>query len=168
MQVKRQKGWRMRCDIGEVPMTEVKQRKGCRMNCDVGKATEGWGMSSTSFSNPSIALPTSQLIIQPFHCFTYVIGTSLTSQVILQPFRCFTYITAHSTTLLPLHLCHRSFYNPSIASPTSQLILQPFCHITYITAYSPTLLLLYLHHSSFSKTLLSLLLHDRLFTYVTW
>ena len=39
------------------------------------------------FSNPSVALPTPQLI--------------------LQPFRCFTYITAHSPTLLSLLLSHR-------------------------------------------------------------
>ena len=37
------------------------------MTCDVG---------STSFSNLYIASPTSQLILQPFRCFTYVIGTS--------------------------------------------------------------------------------------------
>ena len=37
---------------------------------------------------------------------------------------------------------------------TSELILQPFCCFTYVTAHSPTLLLLLLHHW--------------LFTYVTW
>ena len=53
----------------------------------------------SSFSNPSVALPTSQLI--------------------LQPFRCFTYVTALSPTLPLLHLRHCSFSNPSFASPTS-------------------------------------------------
>ena len=43
----------------------------------------------SSFSNPSVALPTSQLI--------------------LQPFRCFTCVTAHSPTLLSLLLRHRLF-----------------------------------------------------------
>ena len=43
----------------------------------------------SSFSNPSLALPTSQLI--------------------LQPFRSFTYVTAHSPTLLSLLLRHRIF-----------------------------------------------------------
>ena len=33
----------------------------------------------SSFSNPSVASPTSQLILQPFFCFSYVIGFSLTS-----------------------------------------------------------------------------------------
>ena len=43
----------------------------------------------SSFSNPSVALPKSQLI--------------------LQPFRCFTYVTAHSPTLLSLLLSHWLF-----------------------------------------------------------
>ena len=43
----------------------------------------------SSFSNPSVALPTSQLI--------------------LQPFRCSTYVTAHSPTFLSLLLSHRIF-----------------------------------------------------------
>ena len=57
----------------------------------------------SSFSNPSVTSPTSQLI--------------------LQPFRCFTYVTAHSSTLPLLHLRHSSFSNPSCASPTSQALL---------------------------------------------
>ena len=56
----------------------------------------------SSFSNTSVASPTSQFILQPFHCFTY--------------------ITAHSPTLLLLHLHHSSFSNPSFASPTSQAL----------------------------------------------
>ena len=60
MQVKRRKGWRMSCDLGEVTerlenelwrklseefVTQEKRKKGWRMNCDVGEATEGWRMS---------------------------------------------------------------------------------------------------------------------------
>ena len=108
----------------------------------------------SSFSKPSVALPTSQLI--------------------LQPFRRFTYVTAHSPILLLLHLRRSSFSNPSFAShtsqalqldhlakssfsnlcvtsPTSQLILQPFRRFTYVTAHSPILLLLHLRRSSFSN-----------------
>ena len=84
-----------------------------------------------SFSNPSLALPTSQLI--------------------LQPFRCFTYVTTHSPTLPLLYLHHSSFSNPSLALPTSQLILQLYPCFTYVTAHSPTLPLLHLRHSSFSN-----------------
>ena len=43
----------------------------------------------SSFSNPSVAFPTSQLMHQPFRCFIYV--------------------TVHSPTLLSLLLCHRLF-----------------------------------------------------------
>ena len=82
------------------------------MSCDVGKAAEGLAneaeprfptltsiqLRHSSFSNPSAALPTLQLILQPFRCFTYIIGTTPTSQVILQPFRCFTYVTGTSRT----------------------------------------------------------------------
>ena len=72
------------------------------MSSDLGEATEGLEneqssfhspafsslhLCHSSFSNPSVALPTSQLI--------------------LQHFRCFTYVTAHSRTLLSLLLCHR-------------------------------------------------------------
>ena len=112
-----------------------------------------------SFSNPSVDLPTSQLIPQPFRCFTYVtvhsptllslllrhkicsfsnlFVTPSTSQLILQPFRRFTYVTAHFPTLPSLYLCHSSFSNPSVASPTSQLILQPFFRFSYVTGSSP-------------------------------
>ena len=137
------------------------------MSCDVGKVT-------------------SQLILQPFHRFTYVTAHSLTlpslllrhssfsnpsvgevtSQLILQPFRRFTYVTAHSQTLPSFHLRYSSFSNPSVGEVTSQLILQPFRRFTYVTVHSPTLPLLQLRHTH-SQTLLSLLLRPRLFTYVT-
>ena len=82
----------------------------------------------SSFSNPSVISPTSQLN--------------------LQPFRRFTYVAAHSPTLPLLHLRHSSFSNPSVASPTSQFILQPFRRFTYVTAHFRTLPLLHLRHSS--------------------
>ena len=55
-----------------------------------------------SFSNSSVALPTSQLI--------------------LQPFRRFTYVTLHSPAVPLLHQRHSSFSNPSFASSTSQAL----------------------------------------------
>ena len=96
------------------------------MSCDVGEVTKKVGewallnvayvcMSSAhsptfpslhlrhnSFSNPSVALPTSQLILQ-------------------SSFR-YSYITAHSPTLPLLHLRHSSFSYPSFASPTSHAL----------------------------------------------
>ena len=106
-----------------------------------------------SFSNPSVALPTSQLILQSFCHFTYITThyptlpslclrhssfsnlpvTSPTSQLILQPFLRFTYVTAHTPTLPLLYLRHNSFSNLSITSPTSQFILQPFISFSYVT-----------------------------------
>ena len=56
----------------------------------------------STFSNPSVALPTSQLI--------------------LQPFRRFTYNTDHSPTLPSLYPHHSSFSNPTFAFPTSQAL----------------------------------------------
>ena len=71
----------------------------------------------SSFSNSSFALPTSQLI--------------------LQPFRHFTYVTAHSPTLPLLHLRHSSFSNPSFASPTSQALhLIHLASRPYFTGFS--------------------------------
>ena len=43
----------------------------------------------SSFSNPSVASPTSQLILQPFRCFTYV---TVHSPTLL----CFSYVTSSS------------------------------------------------------------------------
>ena len=46
-----------------------------------------------SFSNPSLALPTSQLILQPFRCFTYDTVHSPTLLSLLLPHRIFTYVS---------------------------------------------------------------------------
>ena len=119
----------------------------------------------SSFSNLSVTSPTSQLILQPFHRFTYVI--------------------AHSPTLPSLYPRHSSFSNHSVTSPTSQLILQRFRCFTYVTVHSPTLLSLlssahsptlpslHLRHSSFSNFSVALFTSQlilqpfRRFTYVT-
>ena len=92
----------------------------------------------SSFYSPSVALPTSQFILQPFRRFTYITAHSTTLPLLYLRHRHFTYVTAHST-LPPLHLRHRSFYNPYAASPTSQVILQPFRCFTYVTGTSRTL-----------------------------
>ena len=83
-----------------------------------------------SFSNPSVALPTSQFI--------------------LQHFRRFTYVTSHSPTLPSLYLRHSSFSNPSVSLPTSHLILQPFRCFIYATVHSPPILWLLLRHRLFT------------------
>ena len=122
-----------------------------------------------SFSNAYVASPTSQLILHPFHRFTYVTTHSTALPLFHLSNRHFTYITAHSPTLPPLLLRHSSFYKPSAASPTSQVILQPFRRITYVTAHSTALPLLHLRHRHFtyvtvhSPTLLPLHLHHSSF-----
>ena len=73
------------------------------MSCDVGEAMESLENELCSF----------------FKLFV----VSHTSQLILQAFRRFTYVMAHSPTLPSLYLlplCHSSFSNPSFASPASQ------------------------------------------------
>ena len=106
-----------------------------------------------SFCNPSVALSTSQLILHPFQCFTYVTFHFPTLLLLILRHRLFTYVRRpHSPTFASLHLHHNSFSNPIVALPTSQLILQPFCRFTYVTTHSPTLLLLHLCHTSFSNT----------------
>ena len=62
-----------------------------------------------------------QHIPVPNRSFSHSV-TSPTSQLILQPFRRFTYVIAHSPSLPLLHLRHSSFSNYSFASPTSQAL----------------------------------------------
>ena len=97
------------------------------MSCDVGKPTEGfenqlwrrwsdwkvlrmsWAHSPTfpslylrhnSFSNPFVALPTTQLILQPFRWFTYVTvhsPTHLSLLLRLKLFTEFTWLATHAS-----------------------------------------------------------------------
>ena len=181
--------------VGECAVTYVKRWKGWRMSCDVGELTErldnelcydynyelcsfstfpSLHLCHNSFSKPSVALPTSQLI--------------------LQTFRRFTNVTTHSPTLPSLYLRHSSFSNLSVASPTSQFIFQPLFRFSYVTssllnssfslsfflsiwnisrAHSPTFQSLNLRHNSFSNPSVALptsqliLQPFRCFTYVT-
>ena len=136
------------------------------MSCDVGEVTERsenqlfptsqalhLRPQQSSFSNLSVTSPTSELILQPFRCFTYVtahyptlLSLSLrhrlllmsSAELILQFFRHFTYVTAHSSILPSRYPRHSSFSNPSVASPTSQLILQSLFRFSYVTGSSHT------------------------------
>ena len=140
-------------------MTYAKQRKGWRMSCEL-----------CSFSNLSVASPTSQLILQTFPLL-HLRHSSFSNSSFASP------TSTHSATFPSLHLRHSSFSNPSLASPTSQFILQhffrfsyvcsfsnisvtsaksqrilqPFRSFTYVTAHSPTLPLRHLRHSSYSN-----------------
>ena len=88
--VKRGKGWRMSCDVGEVTERLENQNE-----LWVGEVTESLEnelyvtahsptlpslyLRHNSFSNTSVASPTSQLILQPLFHLSYVTGFSLTS-----------------------------------------------------------------------------------------
>ena len=134
------------------------------MNCDVGQALlilqpfrhftyveahsptlPSLYVRHSSFSNPSIASPTSQFILQPFFRFSYV-----TSSSIISPGEPPLMKWAHFPTFPSLYLRHSSFSNPSVALPTSQVILHPFHCFTYVTFHSPTLLSLLLRHKLFT------------------
>ena len=58
----------------------------------------------SSFSNPSLALPTSQLILQPFRCFTYVTNHSPDLLSLLLRHRIFTYVTWRAAHVKQLYV----------------------------------------------------------------
>ena len=62
----------------------------------------------SSFSNPSVALPTSQFILQPFRFFTYVTAHSPTLLSLLLRHRLFTYVTwrAANDLFIPFSYSH--------------------------------------------------------------
>ena len=117
----------MSCDVGEVTESlEISEQSSFSKLCHFTYVTvhsdsptfPSLHLCHSSFSNPSLALPTSQSSAHS-PCFPSLhlrhnsfSNSSLalpTSQIILQTFRCFTYITAHSPTLLSLqdfHLRH--------------------------------------------------------------
>ena len=105
-------------------------------------------------SKSSVALPTSQLILQPFRCFTYVTAHSPTLLLLLLRHRLFTYVTwrAHDDYQYTINqsINHsvlpkgRSFTYVTTYSP------QPFRRFTYVTVHSPTLLPLLLRHKLFT------------------
>ena len=66
-----------------------------------------------SFSNPSVALPTSQLILQPFRCFTYVTVHSLTLSLLLRHklFTQFSWRAAHVVSIVVPRWGYRGAFN---------------------------------------------------------
>ena len=88
-------------DVSENPETQERRKKGWRVSCDVDEVTEKLQNELCSFSNLSVALPTSQLILRPFRCFTYVKAHSPALLSLLLRLRIFTYVTwraAHETS----------------------------------------------------------------------
>ena len=100
---------------GSIPFLLVQRKYGGAISRAHSPTFPSLHLRHNSFSNPSVALPTSQLMI-------HLSVASPTSQFVLQPFCHFTYVTAHSPTLPLLHLRHSSFSNPTFSSPTSQAL----------------------------------------------
>ena len=60
----------------------------------------------SSFYKPSITLPMSQLILKPFHCFTYITAHSPTLLLLLLRHKLFTYViwrATHETVIIKEH-----------------------------------------------------------------
>ena len=75
--VKRRKGWAMSCDVGEV--MENLENELCHFTYITAHSPTllSLYLRHNSFFNPSIASPTSQLILQPFFRFSYTTGFHL-------------------------------------------------------------------------------------------
>ena len=89
--------------LSEELVTQEKRQKGWRMNCDVGEATEGF---ESSFSNLSVTSPTSQLILQPFCRFTYVTAHSPTLSLLYLRHSSFSNPSFAYPALQALHLIY--------------------------------------------------------------
>ena len=88
-------------DVSENLVTLEKRKKGWRMSRDVGEVPE------SSFSNPSLALPTSQLILQPFPRFIYITVHSSTLLSLLLRSSYVTWRTAHDVIIAQLSLLNK-------------------------------------------------------------
>ena len=125
----------MSCDIGEVTESLENQN-------ELWRRWSGWKLGEwaelpvfqslnlrhSSFSNPSLALPTSQLILQPFCCFTYATVHSPTFLSLLLRHRIFTYVTwraAHVSFLKTIYnkrlKCYR-LYKKALSFDTGVFI----------------------------------------------
>ena len=69
-----------------------------------------------SFSNPSVALPTSQFILQTFRWFTYVTAHSLTILSLLLRHRLFTYVTWRAAHEAGFSICPYSSLTMTLIS----------------------------------------------------
>ena len=103
--MKLRKGWRMSCDVGET--TEVLQNELWRRWSSAHSPTlPSLHLRQSSFSNPFVALPTSQLILKPFRSFTYVTAHSPTLLSLFLRHRLFTYVTWRAAHVLFILVCY--------------------------------------------------------------
>ena len=84
----------------------------------------------SSFSNPSLALPTSQLILQSFCCSTYVTAHSPTFLSLLLRHRIFTYVTwrvAHASDVAVDVLMQKDSISNISSGKVSLFFIQKHC-----------------------------------------
>ena len=123
MLVKQQKGWRMSCDVGKAKeglWNELKRRwsdgkVGEWAKLIVIVIAELILQTFSRFTYVTANSPTLPSVYLRLSSFSNPSVASPTSQLILQPFRSFTYVTVHSPILPLLHLRHSSLSNPSVA-----------------------------------------------------
>ena len=101
------------------------------MSCHVGEVTESLENEHSPFSKPSIALPTSQLILQSFRCFTYIATHSPTLLLLLLRHSFFIYVTwqaAHAfMQMISILWCGSSWPFGNMLSANR---INPSCHLT--------------------------------------
>ena len=118
--MKQQKGWRMSCDVAELILQAFSHFTNVTAHSD-SPSFPSLHLRHSSFSNPSLALPTSQLILKPFRCFTYVTARSPTLLSPLLRHMIFTYVTwraAHGCLAQPV-LLTLSLKKSKCTHPTS-------------------------------------------------
>ena len=97
--------WRMSCDVGKA--TEELEKELWRRWRD-GEIGEWAELIDIEIYSRALS-PTFPSLHLRHSSFSYSSVALPTSELILQPFRCFAYVTAHSPTLLSLLLHHRLF-----------------------------------------------------------
>ena len=105
----------------------MKRRKGCRMSCDVGEAKEGlenelWRGKAKKWLKTELWRRWSDGKVGEWARKLSHSSFSKRS------------VAAHAPTFPSLHLRHSSFSNASVALPTPQLIPQSFFRFSYVTS----------------------------------
>ena len=126
--MKQRNGWRISCDVGEV--TKRFENEQSYIQCYIQWSRAHYPnfpslhLRHNSFSNTSVALPTSQFILQPFRCFTYVTVHSPTPS----------FASPTSQALHVIHLASRPWSRPRVRKSRylGEMLLSPIhcCDVT--------------------------------------
>ena len=104
------------CDYAGICVSVAQLIEHNRVNLEKCGSNPGWGIDNSSHKNLAIIIyeqsSFSNLSVTSTNITAHSPNASVaspTSQLILQPFHCFTYVTAHSPTLFSLLLRHKLF-----------------------------------------------------------